>query len=182
MKENILAKRYARALFELAVERGIVEKIRQEIDLFNRSLETNTDFRHFLNSQEVSKSDKKKTIERLFQDRVSNVFFNFILVLLRKNRQSIFTAIVRQFEILFDKYKKKVRASTITAIPMDEATLFDLKTRLSETYKADVEIENKIDPDILGGIIIKVDGQVFDGSVQGQLKRIRFYLTENSKS
>lgn len=177
-----MAKRYARALFELARERGIIEKIRQEIDLFLQSLQTNPALQHFLNSQEVSRSVKKKTMERLFQDWLSNVFFNFILVLLNKNRQSIFNRIAREFEVLYDKYTKKIRASTITAIPLDEGTLSSLKESLSRAYKADVEIENKIDPDILGGIIITVDGQVLDGSLQGQLRRLKYYLTENSKS
>lgn len=182
MRENVLARRYARALFEIAEERGIIEKIHNEVELFNQSLQTNQPFRNFLNSLEINKSEKVKKIEELFQDKVSNVFFNFILVFLKKNRQSIFTTIAKEFERLHDKYSKKIRASTITAVPLDESSFSRIKVTLSQAFDADVEIQNSIDPNILAGIIIKVNGQVFDGSLQSQLRRLKYQLTENSKS
>ncbi|MFQ5863714.1 MAG: ATP synthase F1 subunit delta [bacterium] len=182
MRENVLAKRYAQALFELAKEKGILESIRNEMELFNNNLQSNQPFRHFLNSQEINKREKARKIEALFQDRVSNVFFNFLLVLLKKNRQSIFSIIAKQFELIFDRYLKKVRASAITAVPLDECSLLRLKQTLSKRLDANVQIQNSIDPNIIAGIIIKVDGQVIDGSLKSQLNRLKYQLTENSNS
>lgn len=182
MRENVLAKRYARALFEIARERGILENIRNEIEFFNQNLQLNQPFRHFLNSEEINKREKIKKIEELFQDRVSNVFFNFLLVLLMKNRQSIFSIIAKQFEVFLDKHFMKIRASAITAIPLEEGSLLRLKETLSKRFQANVQIQNRIDPKIIAGIVIKVDGQVLDGSLQSQLRRLKYQLIESSNS
>lgn len=182
MKNTVLAKRYARALFELAVERNILETIQNEVAFFSRNLNENADFRLFLFAQDVSKKEKKETIEKLIQDRVSNVFFNFILVLLKKNREFIFPSIDREFQCFVDKHFKKINALATTAQPMDEKASSQLKVFLDKTFAADVQISNNIDPSILGGIVVNVEGHVFDGSLQNQLKRLKDDLIMNSKA
>ncbi|MFQ5750457.1 MAG: ATP synthase F1 subunit delta [bacterium] len=182
MKENVLARRYARALFELAKERKILTNIRHEMEFFDESIDKNQDLRLLLSSHEISKKEKIKTIEKLLQDRVSNVFFNFILLLLKKNREVLYSAIAREFGVLFDKFNKRVRAKTITAVPLDAKLIYTLKNRLDRAYSADVQIDSLTDPSILGGIIVNVEGQVFDGSLQSQLSRLRYQLTEKINS
>ncbi|MFQ5708332.1 MAG: ATP synthase F1 subunit delta [bacterium] len=182
MKETILARRYARALFELARERDILESIRNEVALFNQNLQSSPSFRHFLNSPQLNPGEKQKVVEDLFQDRVSNVFFNFVLVLLKKNRQGLFAVIVKEFQTLFDQYKRKLRAATITAVPLDDATKSKLTETLSRTFDSDVQIENRIDPRILGGIVVNLDGQVFDGSLQSLLRRLKNELSQRTNS
>ncbi len=182
MKENVLSKRYARALFELARERGILANIHQEIELFNENLRSSPDLRLLLSSQAISKKDKISTIEKLLQDRVSTVFFNFILLLLNKNREVLFPTIAMQFKIFYDKFNKIIHAETITAVPLDSKLTSDLKKILDNAYSGDVQINNRTDAAILGGIIVNVDGQVYDGSLQSQLARLKFQLTEKSNS
>lgn len=182
MKENVLARRYARALFELAQEKEILDNIHREVGFFDELLKANPRLRFFLNSPEIGVRDKKKVMEKLLLDRVSNVFFNFILVLLDKNRQLIFGNIVKEFQRIFDRYRKKLRASTITAIPLDEPSESRLKQFLSDAFNSDVQIDNRIDPNILGGIIVRVDGRVFDGSLKSQLQRLKRGLAEEPNS
>ncbi|MCH8957098.1 ATP synthase F1 subunit delta [candidate division KSB1 bacterium] len=182
MKNTVLARRYAKALFELAVERKILDTIQNEVRSFSQSLDDNLQFRLFFFAQDVGKKQKREKIEELMQDRVSNVFFNFVLVLLKKNREFIFPEIVKEFQSIVDKYHRKMNALAITAQPLDEKSSSKLKSLLDKTFDADVRIRNDIDASILGGIVVNVEGHVFDGSLQSQLARLKDDLVSNSKS
>ncbi|MFQ5675578.1 MAG: ATP synthase F1 subunit delta [bacterium] len=182
MRNTVLARRYAKALFELAIERNILETIQNEVSFFAHNLNDNPDFRLFLFAQDVSKKQKMATVEKLMQDRVSNVFFNFILVLLRKNREFIFPEIEKQFQYFLNRHYKKINAVATTVQPLDSTLASRLKSLLDETFKADVQIANNVDASILGGIVVNVEGHVYDGSLQNQLKRLKADLISNSKS
>lgn len=182
MRESVLAKRYAKALFELARDRNILDTIQEEVASFNQTMETNSDFRLFLQSQDISQNEKKRRIEQLLQDKVSNVFFNFVLVLLKKNREALFAAIAREFQRLVDKLHRKLPAKAVTALPLDSTTEAKLKDLLDKTFDADVQITSEIQPEILGGLIVNVEGHVFDGSLQNQLQRLRKELIERTNS
>jgi len=182
LKNTVLARRYAKALFELAVERKILDTIQNEVRSFSQSLDDNLQFRLFFFAQDVSKKQKREKIEELMQDRVSNVFFNFVLVLLKKNREFIFPEIVKEFQSIVDKYHRKINALAITAQPLDEKSSSKLKSLLDKTFDADVRIRNDIDASILGGIVVNVEGHVFDGSLQSQLARLKDDLVSNSKN
>ena len=182
MKDTVLARRYAKALFELAVEKKILDTIQKEVAFFSQSLDDNLQFRLFLFAQNISKKQKREKIERLIQDQVSNVFFNFVLVLLKKNREFIFPEIAKEFQYIVDKHHRKINALAITAQPLDEISSSKLKSLLDNTFDADVQIKNDIDASILGGIVVNVEGHVFDGSLQSQLDRLKDDLITNSKS
>lgn len=178
MKENVLARRYARALFEIARDREILEIIRKEVQFFDENLRANGDFRLFLHSKKISKSEKTRTIEELLQDRVSGVFLNFVLLLLKKNRESLFSTITAEFDKLVDSHHRRVRATAYSAMPLVPDSLGKLKLFLDREFDADVHIKNQTDPSLLGGIIVNVGGQVFNGSLQSQLDRLRAQMVE----
>ncbi len=181
MKDTVLARRYAKALFELAVEKKSLDKIQNEVRSFAQSLDDDRQFRLFLFAQDVSKKQKQEKLEKLIQGNVSNVFFNFVLVLLNKNREFIFPEIAREFQRFVDKHHRKINALAITAQPLDEKSSSELKSLLDKTFDADVQIRNDLDVSILGGIVVNVEGHVFDGSLQSQLDRLKDDLITNSK-
>ena len=182
MKENILAKRYANALFQLAKERRILEPIQSEVDLLVSSVNGSADLQQLLQSQDIKKNEKKNVIEKVLQKRVSQVFLNFVMLLLDKNREALFLTIAREFHSMYERHNKRTRAAAITAEPLDVKSTKALKQFLDKTFDSDVQIENRLDPSILGGLIVNVEGKVFDGSVQSQLRRLRVQLLESSES
>lgn len=179
MKEEILARRYAQALFEIAQERQLLEKVRTELHHFAASLEENQAFADFFRSPEHSRAVKRAAIEKVFQDRYSNVFFNFLVVVIQKGRHQTVTEIVAAFDELYDRFTRRTRALAITAVPLDSKIADDLKVRLSKSLNKQVDLENQIDPAILGGIVLNIDGKVLDGSVKQQLERLRAQFLEN---
>jgi len=173
MKEEILARRYAKALFEIAQERKLLEKIRGELHNFAANLEENESFADFFRSPEHSRAVKRAAVERVFQDRYSNIFFNFLIVVIQKGRHNAIAEIVQAFDELYDRFARRTRALAITAVPLDTILADDLKAKLSKSLNKQVELENQIDPAILGGIVLNIDGKVLDGSVKQQLERLR---------
>lgn len=176
MRQTVLAKRYAKALFELATERKILETTAREIRLFQELLQGNEDLRHFFLSPEISRERKIETLEKNFQDRFSGLFLNFLFVLLQKGRQEIFDEISLEFERLFDKHLNRVRAKAVTAIPLTPKDLEDIGDRLAKQYKATFELENQVDPEVLGGVILQIDGRVIDASLLTQLQKLKHHL------
>ena len=182
MRNTVIARRYARALFELARARDILGSITHEITSFEESLQSNAGFRTFLASQGVSKQEKRAKLETVLQDRMSNVFFNFLLVLLRKNRETIFADIAREFRQMVDQYYKRTHASATTAVPLDDKSMSQLKSALDSALGMNVQVENNVDESILGGIIVNVKGQLLDGSLRSQLERLKARLIQNTNS
>lgn len=179
MKEAVLARRYAKALFEIALERKMLGKVREELSAFSNLLEKDDSLRNFLFSPEHSRAAQKKAVEQAFADRFSAVFFNFILVLLEKRRQSLMHDIMTAFEVLHDRHLRKMRALAITAIPMDQKTLEQLRASLSKSLDMDMELQNRVDPEILGGLVVQVEGKILDGSIRRYLSRMREKIIDN---
>ena len=182
MKNAVIARRYAVALLELASESHILASVTSEVAAFEQNLQTTPGFRLFLVSQSVSKAEKRAKIETILQDRASNVFVNFLLVLLKKNRESIFSDIAREYQALVDQRQKRTRAAATTAVPMDDKAITQLKSVLDKAFDSDVQIDSDVDPSILGGIIVNVGGQLLDGSLRSQLQRLKTQLVENTDS
>lgn len=173
MKASVLARRYAKALFELALERDILEVVSKELVAFQQLLATNDRLRYFFESPEAGRSAKRALIEKNFQDHFSALFVNFLYVLLEKRRHSLLDHIAKEFARLSDKHQNLVRASTISAVPLSKQDLENIKKVLGKHYQATFEIENYVDPRILGGIILKVEGRVMDGSILTQLENMK---------
>ncbi len=173
MKEQILARRYAKALFTLAQERKVVDKIRNELHSFAAAMEENAEFGDFFRSPENSRAAKRTAVEKIFQDRFSALFFNFLLLLIHKGRHNAVPDIVLAFDELYDRHYRRTRALALTAVPMDTALADELREKLSRSLNKQIELENMVDPSLLGGIVLNVDGQVLDGSVKQQLERLR---------
>jgi len=173
LKSLVLARRYAKALFELAEERNSIESIARELETFQKLLAENTELRNFFLSPEAGKEQKVKFVQDNFKGQFSTLFINFLHLLIEKGRQNIIDEIVGEFGKRYDRYQNKVRASAITAIPMPEAEMQALSELLSKRFQANFEIENRVDPDILGGVVLQIDGKVLDGSIRNQLRRLR---------
>jgi F-type H+-transporting ATPase subunit delta len=100
-------------------------------------------------------------------------------VLIEKRRQTLIHDIIAAFEALHDRHLRKMRALAITAVPMDEKTLEQLRASLARSLDMDMELQNKIDPEILGGLVVQVEGKILDGSIRSHLARLRERIIDN---
>lgn len=169
MKEGILAQRYAKALFAVALERNLLDKVRAELHDFVARLESDEELAEFMRSPENTRAARRELLEKAFQDRYSNIFFNFLVLVADKGRSALYAHIQQAFNNLYDRHHRKARALAITAAPMDKAELTALQNDLSKAMKLVLEIENRVDPAILGGLVLNIDGKVLDASIKRQL-------------
>lgn len=175
-----MARRYARALFELAGEQSSLDRIMQELDRFGRLLTTDQRLRAFLLSPRVERSVKTQILETTVAGTVSPLFHRFLLLLVRKGRQNLYQEIAFEMGRLYDGRQNRLRAMVVSATPLSDKQLEFIRQRLRHNANAQAEIliENKIDPTILGGLVIKMKGQVLDASLAHQLDRLRKELQQ----
>ncbi len=173
MRSVGLARRYARALFELASERNILDSVADEMHLLQAMLEGDEELRHFFQSPEQGANQKIAVLENSLRDRFSALVIHFLKVVLHKGRQNILTDIAKEFTRFCDKHYNRMHASAITANPISKKDLADIQSVLAKKFNAEFEVDHKVDPEILGGIIVQVEGKVFDGSLKSQLDRLK---------
>ncbi|MDZ7373915.1 MAG: ATP synthase F1 subunit delta [candidate division KSB1 bacterium] len=176
MRAIALARRYARALLQAARSQGRAEEIAQELSLFLSVLEQEGKFRLLLLSPEVDRARKQELIDRVAQGWLSELFVRFLRVLIEARREAFLPEIRVQYERLLDQELGRVEAEAITAVPMDEPERESLQRRLSEALRSEVKLRSRVDQEILGGLVLRIDGKVFDASLRRRLERLRAEL------
>jgi F-type H+-transporting ATPase subunit delta len=173
-----VARRYARALFELAAQQSSLDGILQEVNEFGRILADDRRLRAFLLSPLVEKSYKIRALEQAVNGRVSPLFHRFLLLLVRKGRQDLYQEIAFEMGRLYDSLKNRSRATVLSAIPLTVDQLEAVRQRLAKASQSEVLVDNKVDPAILGGLVVRMNDQVLDASVAHQLERLRKELQQ----
>ncbi len=172
MKAVVLARRYAKALFELAIEKQIIDQVAGEVKSFAAAFETNPQFRHFFLSPEQGVRQKIVVVEKGLKKKCSDLFIRFYVFLLEKRRQNIFAEIAEEFVRLYDDHCNRIRALAISAQAINKSEIQRLKTDLAQQFNADFELENKVDASILGGLILQLGGKIYDNSLSNHLKQL----------
>ena len=172
MRSVVLARRYAKALFELAIEKKLLDQVAKEVLAFDLLLKDDGTFRHFFISPENSVALKSEAIEKSLDKKCSDLFKRFLLILIEKRRQNIFEEIAIEFGRIYDMHSNTVRGYAITASSIGNAELQNLQKALSKQFNATFELQNKIDANILGGLILQIGGKVYDNSLRNHLNQL----------
>ncbi|HAC63984.1 MAG TPA: F0F1 ATP synthase subunit delta [Cyanothece sp. UBA12306] len=174
---SAIAEPYAQALMTLAQSQNLTEPFGHECRTLTALLEQSPDLRGLITSP-VAKDTEKKAIFRQMMERTANPYFlNFIMLLIDKRRIILLEPICQQYLTLLRKFTNTVLAEVTSAKELNDRQSRDVSEKIKELTGAQgVEIQTKIDPDLIGGVTIKVGSQVFDASLRGQLRRIGFSL------
>lgn len=189
MKKTIAAGRYAKSILTLAIEKGIEKEIFNDISLIYNICLHNRDFVVFLRSPIIIPDKKINVYKKIFENRISNLTFTFIKLLTKKHREELLPEIAKNFIIKYKEYKKIKTIYVTSAIPLD----IDLKEKIANLLKQKsyetIEIKEKIDKKIIGGIILRIDDKQIDASIRTKLLKIKYklkntlqmkFLTQNS--
>ena len=174
MSNSRLSKRYARALFSLGQEDGSFGQYGQELEEFTDFFRKNNDFKQAISNPIFAMEDRKKVLKLLLdQSGFSSLVKNFLYLLLDKNRIGAIEAISDYYAKLTDEASNIAHAEIITAKPLKEETLGNVVKSLVELTSKDIKPDVKEDPDIIGGIIVKIGDLVLDGSIKAQLEGLK---------
>jgi len=174
-----IARRYAKALFGLAVEMGRVEDWAKSLESLRGAVETSPDLRDVLSNPVYSKEQRRAIVEKLatalsLEAEPANLLF----LLGDRNRLAYLAAIVETFRGLADAHLGQLRAKVVSAVKLDDAAVQAIADELSKKHGAKILVERAVDPALLGGVVAQVGSLIYDGSVRAQLEDLRKQLKQ----
>lgn len=174
------ASRYVKSLLGLAVEKNALDAVHADMEMFSRICQENRPFVMMLKSPVIRHEKKRAVLEKLFSTRVNPLTMAIVDILTRKNREGLLPAIASEFHNAYNEFKGVGKATLTTTLPIDK-TLRDsieaIVKKLSD--KKFVELEEKLDKDLIGGFILNVGDRQIDASVKGKLRAIEMKFMED---
>lgn len=172
MNQSKIAVRYAKALFEIALEKKQLEEIKKDIEIV-ASVTHQVDIQLMLESPVIKTSKKKQLLSKLFTGNIQEISLKFVLMITDNKREMHISAICRNFIEQYRKHKGIKAAKVITASPIDDTLKNEISKVISEVFKTDVELTTDENESIIGGFIIRVGDQQIDASVSHKLDSIK---------
>lgn len=166
-----LARVYARSLFEVAHEQGKVEVIREQLAQFADAL-AGRELRLFFFSPFFSSAEKQDALPGLLQG-ADETFLNFLRTLIENHRMPVLLRIRAAYERLWEEQNRVLPVEITSAIPLDQETTASLGQRIGERTARKVKLATRVDPDILGGIVLRVGNSILDASIRNRLERLK---------
>jgi len=173
MRVNLLAKRYAQALFDLSLENKIEEKVAADMRLVGRVLAENRELRRIMANPVLNGSKKVKILNRLFGEKLSELSLRFFSLIIRKGREVYLESICLAFDDIYKDYKNVVGAELITATKSDDEIRKLVVDKLKAITDKDIELKEIVDESIIGGFVVRLEDYQYDASVTTQLRRLR---------
>lgn len=172
-----VAGRYASALFELAREDGKVAEVEGDLAKFQALCDESADFVQMIRSPVISSDDQEKALASvLAKAGVGMLTVNFFKLLAKNRRLFAASGIVRDFQSLAARARGEVRAEVTAATPLSEAQVANLKAALKSSVGKDVTLVQRVDPVILGGLIVKMGSRMVDSSLKTKLESMKIAL------
>jgi F-type H+-transporting ATPase subunit delta len=177
MRDEQVVREYARALFEVTVDKNKLGTVNKEIDMVLESL-SDPEFEGFFQSAKLDGEAKKNVFNKVFLHEVSTITRNFFWVVFDNNRENLLNDIRNEFERLVDEHGRQMVAKIVTAVPLKDKLMKQVKKQLEQATNKKVEVEAVVDHTIGGGMMIYTDGQVIDASVKSRLNDLRDRLVQ----
>lgn len=172
-----LADRYASALYELADERKLLDQVAGDLRSVQAMLTESADFRRFIASPIMSRDDQKKGIDAVAEKAaLSEVTRNFLGLLAQKRRLFALPGMISAYLSKLAAARGEVSAEVVTAKKLTEAQASALAAALKQVVGKDVAVESKVDPSILGGLVVKVGSRMVDSSIRTKLQRLQLAM------
>jgi F-type H+-transporting ATPase subunit delta len=170
MAELTVEITYGKALFEAARDMNKVDIILEEMKAISAIFLQEPDFREFFNTPVLSGPEKKKVIESVFRDRISAETYNFLLILIDKRRTASFNRILKEYQRLVDQNLGISLGTIFSVEPLTDIQMNSFEEKTGNLLRKNVKLANKIEPSILGGVKIFIEGKVIDASIRKHLQ------------
>ena len=166
-----IADRYAKALFETVKEQNDLEAVQNSMTDLGSLILNLESFRQFLSNPVLSYEERCAILKALFEGKVPEIAFRFLLFITHKSRLGILKDIIESFDRLYMTSTGQLRACVITALPIEKDDQTLIERRLRDKFHLNMLTKWKIDPSLIGGFLIFIQGQIYDYSFKNQLDR-----------
>lgn len=179
MNEGKIAVRYAKAVFLLASEENMLDKVLGDFRLIQHTLAEVKELKDFLMSPIITGKEKIKVLDKVFTANITKITKRFVSLLIENKREMYLPSIIRMFKHRLREYQGIKTGMLTTAIEMDEALKKRIVDYISKKMKYTIDLETGINEKIIGGFILRIEDQQIDTSVQSKLNKIRKTLLNN---
>ena len=177
MVEDRIGYRYAKSLFDLSVERNNVENTRKDMEFIRQTIADNRDLAVFLKSPLISSVRKQKIIDRIFEGELQTESAQkLVSIIVRKGREMYLPQVADAFLKLYDLQQNIQRGSLASAVPLTDAQIAQIKAVVEKQTGSQFELTQELNPALIGGFVLKIGDNLFDGSVSGSIRRLKQHL------
>jgi F-type H+-transporting ATPase subunit delta len=173
MDQSKINVRYAKAFFSLAKEKGLTTELRSDAGLIANVCATSADFNVLLTSPVFKTSNKIKSIRSIFKGRINDLSLNFLVLITENNREKNIPGIFRNLEDLYRQEEGIKTAVLTSAKPLNESIIFQIRKNLENEFNSKVELSQKVNSELIGGFVLRVEDKQYDASISTQLKKIK---------
>ena len=181
MADQRVAARYAKSLLDLGKEMGTLSAVKDDMDLLSKTIAGSRELRLLLRNPIVKHDKKLAILTAIFEGKVSDMTMRFFTILTQKNRESALESMGTEFQVQYNASQGIQMAEVTSATPLTAASRLEMRKLVTEqTGLTDVELSEKVDPDLIGGFVLRVGDNQIDDSVRTSLRKLRTSLHENS--
>jgi F-type H+-transporting ATPase subunit delta len=167
-----IAQVYARSLFEVAKEQSKLDVVKEQLGQFADAVDDNRELATFFFAPYFSTAEKEDGLGRLL-DGADPVVENFLKLLIENHRVPVIFRVRREFEALYDQENQLLPVTITSAVQLDEATVKSIGDAIGKQTGQQVELTANVDPDVLGGLIVRVGNSILDASIRNRLENLR---------
>ena len=167
-----IASVYARSLFEVAQEQGKLDDVRQQLGEFADALDSNQEMQVFFFSPYFSTPEKEEGLDRAVTG-AEEILINFFKLLIENHRTPVIFRVRREFDRLWEQENQLLPVLVTSAVELDKRTVSQIGDRIAEQTGRKVDLSSQVDPEILGGIVVRVGNSIIDASIRARLEQLR---------
>ncbi len=176
-----IASRYAKSLIELAQEKNVLNEVIRDIKSIDETLNTSPELRVFFKSPIINPDKKLAIVEKLFKEKSTDLVYRFIVLLVKKGRESHFHEVVASLITQYNLLKGVTPVQLITAVKLDSGLISTMIGALkSKEFLKEVELQVEVDESLIGGFILKYDDKMIDSSVRRRLAELHTIIEDNT--
>ena len=167
------SKEYAEALFELAVQAGLTKETSDGVETVISALMQTPEYRALLASPAIPKEERLNALDSTFRGKIPDILLAILRMMVSRGHVSALTGMARAYDELARGYRGESIALVTSAVPLKEAETVALRAKLEKKLGRMVTLRCQVNPDLIGGIRVEVDGRIIDGSIRNKLEEIK---------
>ena len=179
MDQSKVSTRYAKAFFSLAKEKEQLDILKKDIELIDSICRESDEFKLLLESPVIGTSLKLRLMETIFKGKVNETTLGFIHLVTKNKREAHLPGICRNILTMYQGDRKVKTAVLTSAVSLGQKTQDHIKSLLEDTFQTSVDLNEKVDPELIGGFILRVDDRQVDASVATRLRKVEEKLLQS---
>lgn len=176
MADVSIARRYAHALFDTARKDGTLERVETDLEMIDALIRTQPNLLRIMRAPTIPRAQKKGLVGRLFENQISSLTLRFLYLLIDKRREATLPEVNREFQALSNAARNVLPAVATAATRLTAEERAGLVQMLARRTGKTIELQEEVDAELIGGVIVRLGDTIIDGSIAGQLRRLHQQL------